>query len=163
MPSRHLARSTPCRCAGLALFGALLLGSAAPAYAADAYLCGSDSVVYVELDKLEEMKRTNPCIASYYGLTVADPAPIAEPPAQKQKRTGASKAKSPHKSAITGLRLKPLLAAEEGPPSRAERERSILSEVIAEPELVAAPGTDYSNVRVINAKTPNDEWLRLPR
>ena len=36
-----------------------------PARAAEAYLCGPDTIVYVKADELEFKKRTDPCIASH--------------------------------------------------------------------------------------------------
>lgn len=131
-----------------------------PALAADAYLCGSDNVVYVEIDNLEEMKRTDPCIAAYYGLKVAPQPPAAAKPAAVTRASDHRDPKKTAKRAGASVKLRPLLVSD-GDESRTAGAPAISTKSPA--PVVAAEGTDYRNVRVINAKSPNDAWLRRPR
>lgn len=131
-----------------------------PAHADEAFLCGPDTVVYVKPAELELKKRTDPCIAAYYGLQVEpdasakDPAKTAEsdsaskPAPVKETRRGAPPASNP-------VELKRLPAPEHDAPGRAVEERSAS---LLPP--VPTPGTDYRNVRVINASSPGEEWYR---
>ena len=45
-------------------------GAFGPARAAEAYLCGPDRIVYVAVEDLEAKKRSDPCIAAYFGLKI---------------------------------------------------------------------------------------------
>lgn len=147
---RNLVRATAAAIAAV-------YAATSPAMAAEAYLCGTDNVVYVELDKLEEMKRTDPCIASYYGLKVAAPRPASPPAAPIAKH---AKKDAPQRRAA--VQLRPRIVADDASPApirvRKEPERAG-----PKPEVVAAPGTDYRNVHVINAASPEGKWLKLPR
>lgn len=51
--------------------------STAAVRAEEAFLCEGGRVVRVTLGQLEDMKRTDPCVAAYYGLTVR--SPVAAP------------------------------------------------------------------------------------
>ena len=131
-----------------------------PAHADEAFLCGPDTVVYVKPAELEFKKRTDPCIAAYYGLQVEpdasakDPAKTAETDSAsesapvKEIRRGAPAASNP-------VELKRLPAPEHDAPGRTVEERSAS---LLPP--VPTPGTDYRNVRVINASSPGEEWYR---
>lgn len=136
-----------------------IAGLSAPARADDAYLCGPDKVVYVAVADLEMKKRTDPCIAAYYGLKVDVPPP----PGVK------SDAKSATKSVVEALpkqnpveavhaALKPLTDREIAPrtASKIERQASL------EPPR-ALPGTDYRNVKILNAASPDSAWYRHAR
>lgn len=131
-----------------------------PAHADEAFLCGPDTVVYVKLEDLELKKRTDPCIAAYYGLQV-EPKASAKDPAKTVENGGAPKPE-PVEEARRGapavsnpVELKRLPAPEHDAPVRNVEERS----ASLSPPL-ATPGTDYRNVRVINASSPGEEWYR---
>ena len=124
------------------------------AHAADAYLCEPDNVVYVELENLEAMKRSDPCIASYYGLTVA-PKPVAKPEAPPRSSQPARVAPLP--APILGRRPR-LVSDELVAPSPLAVSKHRVEPSLALP-VVAADGTDYRNVRVINAHATSDAWF----
>jgi hypothetical protein len=126
------------------------LGFTSPVLADEAYLCGPDKVVYVAVADLEMKKRTDPCIAAYYGLKVEapqQPQPVAAVAPVK------SAAKSPAK--VARAELKPLSDAEvpDRVTNKLERQASLEA-----PR--AMPGTDYRNVKILNAASPEDAWFR---
>lgn len=132
---------------GFPLFATLSLCAAADsARAAEGYLCGANTVVYVEPQDLELKKRTDPCIASYYGLhvdAVAEPKPTPSPksaPAKTSKATPVAK-------------LRPSVGADASAAVRAPRVRHASA-------VIAAPDTDYRNVRVLNPETPEEAVYR---
>ena len=124
--------------------------SAIPVRADEAYLCGPDKVVYVAVEDLEMRKRTDPCIAAYFGLKVdaaVEITPVAATTSAKREKTALSK------TAAAGL--KPLSDAE------------IPDRVSKNPERQAAldppratPGTDYRNIKILNAVSTDDGWYR---
>lgn len=170
--------------AGFALAITVVTFEASPAMAAEAYLCDAGRVVYVELADLERMKRTDACIASYYGLTVATQA--ASQPETAAPATGAgtmpeatlakaaterSTDAAPASSAIAPGQF----ALRRAVPGRGVHGTSAalpvrtmamkrsgagvvaVSEPVASP--AAAPSTDYRNVRVINASATAEQWF----
>jgi hypothetical protein len=124
--------------------------SAIPVRADEAYLCGPDKVVYVAVEDLELRKRTDPCIAAYYGLKVeaaVEVTPIAATPPVKLEKAALTK------TVVAGL--KPLSDAE------------IPDRISKKPERQAAldppratPGTDYRNIKILNAASAGDAWYR---
>ncbi|MGL4397714.1 MAG: hypothetical protein ACRCS9_14330 [Hyphomicrobium sp.] len=136
-----------------------------PARADDAYLCGTDKVVYVPIDKLEEMKRTDPCIASHFGVTLdAKPAAKDETVLNAQPVQGLNAGKASRSTpgtnagAGTAIQFKSLDAPEAEQTTRRAPQRSA--------ELMpprAAPNTDYRNIRVLNARSAEDAWFRHGR
>ncbi len=49
--------------------------------AAQTFMCDDGRLVQVELNELEKLKRTDPCIAAHYGLKVRIvPLPVKRPP-----------------------------------------------------------------------------------
>lgn len=133
------------------------LSDARSARADEAFLCGPDTVVYVKPSELELKKRTDPCIAAYFGLKVDEgaKAPPSEPTsnAAKPSRKPAAEAAQP-----APVELKRLPEPERERSTRAVEERSAS---LSPP--MPAPGTDYRNVRIINASSPGDEWYRHVR
>ncbi len=120
----------------------------ATAKADEAYLCGPDTVVYVAAADLEAKKRSDPCIAAYYGLKV-ETAAKAPANAAEQTLKNAAAAKSPAPELKT-------LAASEIPDrvaSRRERQAALVLPA-------ASPGTDYRNVRVLNAASSDQMWFK---
>lgn len=120
------------------------------ARADEAYLCGPDSVVYVKTEELEQKKRTDPCVAAYYGLKVE--AKVEAPAAVPAGHGGPPKTTVGKSAPDIGLKK-----------SVAERQRKA---VIEENEqhaallpAAASPGTDFRHVRVINASSRDEEWF----
>jgi hypothetical protein len=120
------------------------------ANAAEAFVCDKDRVVYVEPGQLEELKRTDPCIASYFGITLQTTAPIAPivpnsgatPPLELKTLTESASADR----FVPGQNYLRRVASLEGP--RAPRSAP-----------TAAPGTDFRNVKIINS-SDGDGWFR---
>lgn len=117
--------------------------SAAPgtARAAEAFLCGPDTVVYVAAEDLERKKHSDPCIAKYFGLAVAAVEASAD-------------------------------QANAAAPADVSQDLKILTPEISNsaPQRQAAlappmpsPGTDYRNVRVLNALSENSMWFHHTR
>jgi hypothetical protein len=125
--------------------------SVVPVRADDAYLCGPDKIVYVAVADLETMKRTNPCIAAYYGIKL-------ENPVGEDTTTGDSaSAKPPSKPDVTAS-LKPLSDAEI--PDRVSKTPGRYA-ALSPPRAMA--GTDYRNVKIINAASAEAAWFRHTR
>ena len=136
------------------IFVSSFLGLSAPGARADeAYLCGPDTVVYVSIEELEHKKKTDKCIAAYYGLTVADDASgHSGIPAEPAKSAPAKANARPR------IELKSLSEPEHTVRSRATFERSAS---LMPPS--AAPGTDFRNVRIINAGSGDGQWFKHHR
>jgi hypothetical protein len=117
------------------------------ARAAEAFLCGPDTVVYVEVHELEHKKKTDPCIAGYFGLTVGDAAdasatlPVTTPSANADLRILSDAQDGTAKSALNVNRH--ALNASKPP--------------------VAAANTDFRNVLVLNAESKEQAWYRHMR
>lgn len=141
----------------LAALSAVALSVVAhPASADEAYLCGPDSIVYVSAADLPNMKRTNACIAAYYGLTVETPEPQAKaPPAAKPTASATKPQGSVRAKAAVHAALKPLVEPESAPPAAP---LAIRQAALTRP--FAAPGTDYRNVRVLNATSDDAAVFR---
>ncbi len=130
--------------------GVALSAATAPARADEAYLCGPDKVVYVSTADLPRMKRTDACIAAYYGLTVeasARPADAAQAVATAASTKAAAKA--------VLVDLKPVVDVD--PPLR-DGAQTVRHASLAPPR--AAPDTDFRNVKILNAADPGEAWFR---
>lgn len=134
--------------------GALFAGPGS-ARADEAFLCGKDEIVYVQVSELEHQKKTDPCIAAYFGLTV-ESAPAAAPAAAAT----ATASVTPAAIKAQGTDGKPIVL--KALRSREDRITIQARAVKIEPP-VAVPGTDFRNVRVINASSPEDEWFKHTR
>ena len=135
------------------IFVSAFLGLAAPVARADeAYLCGPDTVIYVKAEELEHKKKTDKCIAAYYGLTVSDDVAASTSQPEIVKRGPANSKAHP------ALELKSLSEPEHGvrSPSNDERSASLMPPV-------ASPGTDFRNVRIINASPDESTWFKHDR
>lgn len=71
----------------LAACAAAFAACATPAFATEAFLCEDGRIAYVEFGELENFKKTDPCVAAYFGLTLERPvagpaaaATVAQPP-----------------------------------------------------------------------------------
>ncbi|MBX9684189.1 MAG: hypothetical protein K2X41_10405 [Hyphomicrobium sp.] len=122
-----------------------------PARAADAYLCGPDKIVYVAVEDLELKKLTDPCIAAYYGLKIAEPSTAAP---RNPVKTVSTAAPAPLLRPLADVDL---TRASASPIEKIGRQASLQS------GPVSAPGTDYRNVHVLNATTPDDAFYHHSR
>ena len=154
-----VARATVCPVSHLLLaaFSALALSVFAHPVAADeAYLCGPDRIVYVSAADLPKMKRTNACIAAYYGLTVDVPQPQAKAPAAAKPVANAAKP-------TANLRANPNVQAALKP--RVEPDITARTTLLPQRQAAlvaprAVPGTDYRNVRILNATSDDAAVFR---
>lgn len=136
------------------IFVSSFLGLTVPVARADeAYLCGPDTVVYVKIEELEHKKKTDKCIAAYYGLTVAGDA------AAKAGTAHGPASNAPERPATRPqIELKSL-----SEPGHDVRERAKFERSASLMPPSAAPGTDYRNVRVINADSNQSQWFKHNR
>jgi hypothetical protein len=129
-------------------FAMLTLLSVNQAKADDAYVCDDGRLVYAKPSTLEKLKATDPCIAKYFKTTpqpLAASAPLASQPA------GPTAVGQP---APVAPRFKPSVGA---PPAKDAR-------ATVKPKAIeAAEGTDFRNVRVINAPAGQAEIYRHTR
>lgn len=154
------AATPPFRCplVACAAFGAI---DSSGARADEAYVCDASRVVYVRVGTLEDMKRTDPCIAAYYGLTIQKaPATTttAEPIAAPSEDVLPKPAVGPGSPVELVLRpakrgaAKVQNASLDVPAVTATTRRSASSKPILE------PGADFRRVRVLNASSPTGGW-----
>ncbi len=136
------------------IFVSSFLGLTVPVARADeAYLCGPDTVVYVKLEELEHKKKTDKCIAAYYGLTVAEDALSESGTSAEPTKSASAKA-----SAHPNIELKSLTDPEHTVRTRAKFERAAS---LMPPS--ASPGTDFRNVHIINAVSGENSWFKHNR
>ncbi len=107
-----------------------------PAKADQSFVCADGSVVTVAFKDLEKMKRTNACVAGYFGLKVRTPIVAALKTEPVIRRTGRIKTKRNKKA--------------NRKPTHAQLISKSHARAQKTPEV--SVGTDYRNVRIINAK-----------
>ncbi len=156
------------------------------ANAAEGFVCGPDRIVYVEAHELEEKKRTDPCVAAFFGLKVETPSatqpvatpmagpaatPVVAPQPAGPKPSAVQPARKPVKQPARNempseapvvkatVSLKPLPGEV---PQRALKSRSGEQAALTLPAMTA-PGTDYRKVRVINAQSAETAWFHHVR
>ena len=135
-------------------FLAAAFGPVTPAAADEAYICDAGRIVYVKPGQLESLKRTDACIAGYYGLTVETPVKadtIVKAPAKSP--AAASVPKVPPGGAVKGLTLERearAAAAKEMPQPAVAVVKSPKPIEKPAPTPVAAT-SDYRNVVILNA------------
>lgn len=129
---------------GLFILGFLAATGVEAVRADEAYLCDGGRIVKVPFGKLEDMKRTDACIAGYYGLkipsappletgTISPPAPVA----------------APQQAAIVASLDHP--RSEPNPAVASPLKPAPVRQASAEKPIVrAAAGTDYRNVVLLN-------------
>lgn len=177
---RHCLPRMPIALAAVGVSLVALPFAAPSARAAEAYLCAGGRVVYVEIADLERMKRTDACIAGYYGL-VAQGADVVTDAAAAAKTAKAPLAGAPETTAANvavpppGASGPPQFAARKAAPGRGPHGAAAASvrtitmrrptagaAPVADKAAVPAPApeTDYRNVRVINASADAEQWYR---
>jgi hypothetical protein len=113
----------------------------------EAYLCDGGRIVKVPFGKLEELKRTDACIAAYYGLkvvpatrletgTITPPAPVVSATTTQQTAIALP---------LDGPRSEPNMSVAPLPKPAPVRQASA-----EKPIVRAAAGTDYRNVVLLN-------------
>lgn len=137
--------------AGIVLVVSVLANTAV---AAEAYVCGPDKLVYVAVEDLERMKRTNACIAAYYGLKIEPQSPIVTTAKADQQVIGQAV-----NTSTAPLHLKPVVQDDTQRVRRAEMDS--VAQLPRSP--IPSPDTDYRNVRIINAASANQSWYRHQR
>ncbi len=161
----------------------LLAAVALPAAADEAYVCEGGRIVYVKLGQVEALRRSDPCIAAYFGETVASPtrapagrdgkhapAPAAASAPQVFTVAGTGPVAGASATTIAGAGLG--TAADRGPaPARASRGRPV--SVAAQPAArqpdkaparpEAHPDTDFRNVRLVNPSPGQSDVYRHER
>lgn len=135
------------------IFSAAAVLAAGPAARADeAYLCGPDKVVYVKAAELELKKHSDPCIAAYFGISLEVKANSKVPAVAAEVTTSKAAEAAP---AVEFKRL-----TEADVPIRQNR-LDVHAALTAPP--TPSPGTDYRNVRVINAPSGDGQWFKHAR
>ena len=137
---------------------ALSAFSGSPGARADeAYVCEAGRVVYVKMGELESLKHSDPCIASYYGIKLPAVTPAPAP----------NSATAPAANEAPAVEFKTLETPENQASNASSANLKIASADTAVPRHrtppVAAPGTDFRNVRLINAGPDSDGWYRHDR
>jgi hypothetical protein len=133
---------------------ALLLVAAGghAARADEAYVCDGGRIVYVKPGQLEHLKRTDPCIAGYYGLSVGDGTQSAHTNSQA---TSSELVEELMLGAENGLKLeRDAMTALAGKENRDKPQPAAF--VVPKPAPVkkiapAAAPADYRNVVILNA------------
>ncbi len=140
------------------IFAVSQSSGATPSAAAEAFLCDKARVVYAEIDQLDELKRTDACVASYFGITLAPSAAAAPAPS-------AMPAVPPSPTAPLDLKtLTETAPTQRFVPGQYSRQRvaALDGARLPRPAASAAPGTDFRNVRVVNP-SQGDGWFRHAR
>jgi hypothetical protein len=129
--------------------------SASPARADDAYVCDDGRLVYARPETIDKLKATDPCIARYFTAT---PPPIAAAPVAKA--VGAAKPAAPQAGVSPAAAAPAQVGAKIGSarPSKVREVSPAVPEKHQVPE--AAVGTDFRNVRVINAEPGSAQVFR---
>lgn len=148
---------------GLFILGFLAATGVEVVRADEAYLCDDGRIVKVPFGKLEEMKRTDACIAAYHGLTVGGAQPLetgAIPPAPP-----ASAEPSAVPAAVDSAALMMPSAPAGQRPAAALHKKTPLPTVVNRARVIprAAAGTDYRNVVLLNAAPGTSSVYRHDR
>lgn len=137
------------RAAIFIIAAALGLSQSAPLVLADeAFVCGPSTIVYVKSEELDAKKHSDPCIAAHYGIDL------------KMVTSSVQTALAVTKPAKVVMPAVPAIASV-ATLQRAPRYKSRTNVITERP--AASPGTDYRNVKVINATTPESAWFRHMR
>ena len=122
------------------------------ARADDAYVCDGGRLVYARPETLEKLKQTDPCVALFYNnnkpVAATSPVPAQLAPAVSPVTPAAPSMTAKNKTpAAKSAPLKNSRDAAIAPtPPKSEQAKPALAKPVE-----AAPGTDFRNVRVINA------------
>lgn len=123
------------------------------ARADDAYVCDGGRLVYARPETLEKLKQTDPCIALFHRNNqpiVAAPAPAQLAPASVPATQAAPSAPAKNKAPIA--KAAPLKNERNATAKPVPANPEAAKPALAKP-VESAPGTDFRNVRIINAPT----------
>ena len=132
---------------------------ASSASADDAYVCDGGRLVYARPETLEKLKQTDPCVQAYYATTPPSPGASLAPTVASTLPSGTSiappsaTANNPAanpKSKQPAVKLAPLKGTRDAE-VRTPRTKPALDKAAQAKAPESAPGTDFRNVRVINA------------
>jgi hypothetical protein len=144
----------------VALISILVAGVAADAAHADeAYVCGATRVVYVKPGELERMKQQDPCIASYYGLSVESGPTV--PPAKSAEKVPSIAASAPARPKLRALTEPGLDIEAVAPRSSNRATTSGAQDPVLRMAPVKARETDGRRVHILNAEPGSAAWLAL--
>ncbi|MEQ1696788.1 MAG: hypothetical protein ABL901_13195 [Hyphomicrobiaceae bacterium] len=121
------------------------------AYADDAYVCDGGRLVYARPETLEKLKQTDPCIQLFYRNNqpiAAAPAPAQLAPAVSPAAPSAPVATAKNKA--PAAKPAPLKNERNATAKTAPAVSETAKPAVAKP-VESAPGTDFRNVRIINA------------
>jgi hypothetical protein len=141
---------------GLFALGFLAATGVEAVRADEAYLCDGGRIVKVAPGKLDELKRTDACIAAYYGLTIG----AAPHSAESRLETGALAPPAANPASLA----RPAPAAKRT--ARAPAAAPAVGEPAPAPRAApprAAHGTDYRNVVLLNAAPGSNAVFRHER
>jgi hypothetical protein len=141
------------------VFGVMVEGG--PAKAAEVFVCEGGRLVRVKPGELERLKRTDPCIARYFGLSIGGPeterpeaAPAEAEPFTPQPRSG--------RQPRDGGPMTPIAHGSEE--DRGETVGRVI-EAAAEPKETRRPKlpSDHRNVLLLNAEPGASPYFILRR
>jgi len=127
------------------------------AHADDAYICDGGRLVYARPETLEKLKQSDPCIQGYYAAIPAASAPAtATPtPAATANPIPSAPLKDGAPQTAPGMTAKNKSPADKLAPLKGTTRDAALQAARPKPSQAkvpsAAPGTDFRNVRIINA------------
>jgi hypothetical protein len=128
----------------IAALVALLAGAwAEQAKADETFVCPDGGLVHAKSEDVPHLKRTNPCVAAYFGLTVS-----AVHPADSHEAAKAANAAGAPPSPATR------------PAGPAAGDASPARQSAAAPPK--KPPSDYRNVHVLNGGNGGGSWFRPP-
>jgi len=136
------------------------------AVADDAYICDGGRLVYARPETLEKLKQSDPCIQGYYASIPAAPATAtATPsPAAAANLSPVAPPKIVAPQTRPGTTAKNKSPAEKLIPLKGTTRDATLHVARPKPSQTkapsAAPGTDFRNVRVINAPAADTALYR---
>lgn len=147
--------------------GLLLVWGPMPGAIADElFICDGNKNLRVPLDKLEDMKRTNACVAAHYGLEIQEknkPSAVAKTRLHKLLSGPTRVHKKPQKTmsapakAATVVRTLPAKSSA----SKALAKVKIYKRGETLPiEDIAAEPSDHRNIKVLNGATKPEKWYR---
>lgn len=125
--------------------GTVIWLGTAPVAADQSFVCKDGSVVTVAHKDLGRMKRSNACVASYYG-GLQKTVEVVEKADEKAEKSA------------DAIELRPTQQAQSQRKKNAHAQLMTRSHVQAAAPQPAAVNTDYRNVRILNAK-PNGETI----
>ncbi len=121
------------------------------AHADDAYVCDGGRLVYARPETLEKLKQTDPCIQAFFRATPTAPvAAVAPQPDPAFSPVTPSAPSATAKNKAPTAKPAPLKGSRDAAMKPAPAKPETPKPVAAKP-VEAAPGTDFRNVRIINA------------